>query len=331
MADLIRLAAPALETQVPLARPAHTALVSWNASTPRGRIDLAASFADGSRSTWLPFVSWSEAERRSLGGSDGGFELAIDIARSARPLVALNVRSDVALDALWIASRDDARSHEVGLRKATLHEPTLRELTLHGAAPHEATPHEAAWQPSDAESDDALDLEVPALSQYLAELPGDRGLCSPASLAMLLGFWGSPLGVADVAAGVRDASFGGTGNWAFNAAFAGALGFAAATAYLHGLAHARRFLEVGIPLALSLAWNEDELPGAPLPVSAGHLVVLRGFNGNGSVLVNDPAQPRVRVTYAAEAFERAWLGHGGVAYLVAPRARALDMLALANE
>jgi len=316
MADLIRLAAPPLETQVPLARPARSALVSWNARAPRGRIDLAASFSDGSRSRWLPFVAWSEAERRSLGGIDGAFELAIDIATGTRPLVALNVRSDVELDALWIASRDEA---------VALREVTSREGTSHDAASREITSR------SNAAESGALDLQVPMSSQYLEELPGDRGLCSPASLAMLLAFWGTRLAVADVAGGVRDAGFGGAGNWAFNAAFAGALGFAAATAYLRGLAHARGFLEAGIPLALSLAWNEGELAGAPLPVSAGHLVVLRGFTADGYVVVNDPAHARVRATYPPEAFESAWLGHGGVAYLVAPRARAVDLLALANE
>ena len=122
----------------------------------------------------------------------------------------------------------------------------------------------------------------------------------------------------------------GAGNWAFNTAYAGALGFAAATAYLRDLAHARRFLAAGIPLALSIAWREGELPGAPLPASAGHLVVVRGFSEHGAVLVNDPAQPGVSFVYPRAAFERVWLGHGGVAYLVAPHDRSADLTALAN-
>ena len=117
----------------------------------------------------------------------------------------------------------------------------------------------------------------------------------------------------------------------FDHVMTGTLGFAAATAYLRDLVHVRRFLAAGIPLALSIAWRQGDLPAAPLPASAGHLVIVRGFTEHGAVLINDPAQPCVCVDYSREAFERAWLGHGGVAYLVAPRGRAGDLTALANS
>jgi hypothetical protein len=68
------------------------------------------------------------------------------------------------------------------------------------------------------------------------------------------------------------------------------------------------------------------LPGAPLDASDGHLVVVRGFTLAGDPLINDPAAPDVAVSYPRAAFERCWLGHGGVALLVAPAVR-LDALA----
>jgi hypothetical protein len=292
---LIRLAQPPREAELRLVRPSNVALVSWNARAPRGSIELAALYADGTRSGWIPFARWAEEERRSLGGVDGDFELALDTARAERPPAALLARSDVDLDALWLATP-----------------PERKPVARNGA-------REAA-----------LDLDVPAYSQYLASQPTERGLCSPTSLAMLLAFWGLRLGAARVAEGVRDAAYGGTGNWAFNAAFAGSHGFAAATAYLRDLHQVRRFIAAGIPLAVSIAWNEGELPFPPLPASDGHLLVVRGFSAEGAVLVNDPAHRRLRVAYPADAFERAWLGHGGIAYLVAPAERADDLVALAN-
>jgi hypothetical protein len=295
---LIHRAAPPLETTVAMAQPTREALVSWNARAPRGYIELAASFADGSRSEWLPYVRWSEGERRSLGERRGLLEIAVDLLRGAAPLAEVHIRSDVALDALWLATPPE-REARIGARSEV--------------------------------ADGPIALDVPAFSQYLAARPGERGWCSPAALAMLLAFWGAPRTVPEVAAAVYDAAYAGAGNWAFNAAFAGTLGFAAATAYLRDLVHVRRFLAAGIPLALSIAWRQGDLPAAPLPASAGHLVIVRGFTEHGAVLINDPAQPCVCVDYSREAFERAWLGHGGVAYLVAPRGRAGDLTALANS
>jgi len=296
VADLIRLDAPPLEADVALAHEATRALVSWNARAPRGSIELAASFPDGSRSPWLAFVRWSEGERSSQYGCAGGLELAVDTALATPPLRTLHVRSEVALDALWIA---------------TPTQPGGGDDATVNARP--------------------VELDVPAYSQYPPGHEHERGWCSPASLAMLLAYWGRPLAVPAVAAAVYDTAYGGAGNWAFNTAFAGALGFAAATAYLRGLGHALQFLAAGIPLAVSIAWPEGALPGAPLPASAGHLLVVRGLGADGTVLVNDPARRDVRGAYPAGAFERAWLGHGGVAYLIAPSERAAHLLELANQ
>ena len=89
-------------------------------------------------------------------------------------------------------------------------------------------------------------------------------------------------------------------------------------------------LAAGLPPALSIAWSAGALPGAPLPASDGHFVVVRGRTPDGDVIVNDPAQPHVRHVYPATEFERAWLGHGGVALLVAPVARIDDLVTAAN-
>jgi hypothetical protein len=280
--------APSLETTFAFA-PANEAVVSWNTRAASGTLDLRVTRADGRRSGWLPYVTWDERERRSLGGRDEVATLELDILRVPDGARSLEVRSSVPLDAVALAA------------------PPGRSAV--GARPE---PH-------------ALTLEVPERGQYLSAYPEQRGWCSPAALAMLLGYRGLFFDVAAVADGVRDAAYGGTGNWTFNVAFAGTFGLRGVVAYLSDLAAAERFIAARVPLALSIAWRTGELPGAPLPQSDGHLVVLRGFDDAGDPLLNDPAQPEIGVRYPRAAFERAWLEHGGVAYVVAPAGREAEL------
>jgi hypothetical protein len=176
-----------------------------------------------------------------------------------------------------------------------------------------------------------MDLNVPAISQYDPAYPHERGWCSPAALTMLLEYWGFPQALPDVAQAVYDDAYGGTGNWTFNTAYASSLGLCAAVVHLDGLDHAGLFLAAGIPLALSFAWrNRNELPGAALESSTGHLAVLRGFSANGDPHVNDPAQTEVPTIYPRAALDRLWRAHGGIAYVLVPADRADELLRLAN-
>jgi hypothetical protein len=189
----------------------------------------------------------------------------------------------------------------------------------------------ARWSP-DARvparaSADALD--VPKLSQYSPKFSDERGWCSAACLAMLLRYHGLDADVPAVARAVYDASYAGTGNWAFNAAHAGARGLRGVVAYLRGIDHVAAFVDAGLPVAISIAWNPGELPGAPLEQSDGHLLVVRGVEP-AHVLVNDPAHPTIATRYPRTALDLIFREHGGVAYLVAPRARTAELVALAN-
>ena len=173
-------------------------------------------------------------------------------------------------------------------------------------------------------------LAVPKLSQYLPQHPGERGWCSAAAVAMLLRFHGVDADVPAVARAVFDASYCGTGNWAFSAAYAGARGLRGAVAYLRGIDHVAAFVDAGLPVAISIAWSPGELPDAPLERSEGHLLVVRGIEP-AHVLVNDPAHPAVATRYSRAALDMLFRTHGGVAYLVAPRERTAELVALAND
>ncbi|HWT06939.1 MAG TPA: C39 family peptidase [Xanthomonadales bacterium] len=272
--------------------PSTRAVVSWNTAAPSGGIALIAHRADGSVSEPLLYVRWSPEERRSLDGSDATTRIAVDVVHSDVALTGIGVASTVALDAVAVAvpPPPDAR---VPAREST------------------------------------ASLDVPKLSQHVPKFPDERGWCSAAALAMLLQYHGAGPDVATVARAVYDASYGGTGNWAFNAAYAGARGLRGLVAYLRGIDHVAAFVDAGLPVAISVAWNQGELPGAPLEHSDGHLLVVRGVEP-AHVLVNDPAHPTIATRYPRTALDLIFREHGGVAYLVAPRARTAELVALAN-
>jgi hypothetical protein len=283
---------PGAETVVNLG-PTREAIVSWNSLALEGALELRLNSSDGRTSQWLPYVAFSREKRASLAGSDAFVRIDTDVVRGDVDLVTLGLRTRGPLEAVFVSTPD------------------------YGA-------------PSAFVALPALDLDVPRASQYEPAYPDERGWCAPASLAMILAYRGFPVDVPVVAREVFDSRYGGTGNWTFNTAFAATLGFPAAVVHLRDLAHAHAFLADDIPLVLSVAWNDGALPGAPLVRSEGHLVVLRGIDANGDALVNDPAMPGVATTYPRAAFERAWLGHGGIALAVAPGRYAEALLRLAG-
>ncbi len=274
--------------------PAAQAIVSWNTVEAVDTLELTVDTADGRRSRPLPYVVFEDGARSSLDGFDNVARIKTDIVQAAE-IVALGVRS-----------------HRPLARVAASTPPTEPART-------------------DAPATDARrELSVPELSQYVSAFPGERGWCTPAAIAMLAGTWGIEASVDEVAAAVFDRAYGGTGNWTFAVAYAGMRGLAGAAAYLRDLVNVECFIAAGIPLALSISWRGGALPGAPLERSEGHLLVVRGFDAGGDVIVNDPAQPAVRHTYPRAAFARSWLDHGGVALLVVPPERIDDLLRCAN-
>lgn len=174
-------------------------------------------------------------------------------------------------------------------------------------------------------------LDVPERSQ-VAYLDG-RAWCSPTSVSMLLAWWARELGrpeldrdVPEVAQGVHDPGWPGTGNWPFNTAYAGSFqGMRGCAARLRDLQDVEALVRARIPVVLSV--NAPALRGKPVTPDGGHLVICVGFTGEGDVVVNDPwarldEGQRVRRVYRREFVERAWSHAERLAYLIAPEARA---------
>jgi Peptidase_C39 like family len=189
-----------------------------------------------------------------------------------------------------------------------------------------------------------VELPVPMLSQeiharqYVQWGGGGEAWCSPTSTEMVVEYWGHGPSPDDLdwvhpayanpsvdfaARGTYDAAYHGTGNWPFNAAYAGRFGLDAFVTQLRSLAEAEQFLRVGIPLVASIASQPGELTGFLFSGGTnGHLVVIIGFDGSGNPIVNDPAarsNASVRRVYDRAQFERVWLrGSGGTVYVIHP-------------
>jgi hypothetical protein len=143
------------------------------------------------------------------------------------------------------------------------------------------------------------------------------------STSMVLAYWGSSVPVPTAAAATYDYVYQGTGAWHFNTAWAGTYGLEAYVTRLSSMAQVEEWISAGVPVIMSYAAGVGELPGTPYRSTRGHIMVIRGFDANGNVIVNDPAAASdkgVRFVYDRAILERLWLTHsGGTVYLIYPR------------
>ena len=184
------------------------------------------------------------------------------------------------------------------------------------AVPHE--PNRAAWG-----------RIIPVPEKRQSDYEGGNAWCSPASLSMVLDFWGETLhrpeldrSVPEVAQAVNDPSWGGTGNWPFNTAYAGEFpGLRACVARFDDISEVEDWIAAGIPVVLSVSsyLTNDRHDGE----DNGHLIVCAGFTGTGDVVANDPGVSikqgqRARRVYPRERVVAAWKKSKNAVYLIYP-------------
>lgn len=187
-----------------------------------------------------------------------------------------------------------------------------------------------------------VELDVPLFSQriHAGAYPhfdgGGDSWCSPTSMAMVLYYWDHRVSDADLASveapngdpqvpwtthRTYDYAYDGAGNWSFNTAHAAGTGVTAFVTRLRSLAEAEAFIARGIPVVVSVAFKQEQIPGSGYDTN-GHLLVIIGFTETGQVLVNDPYSAdnaAVRREYDRAGFETAWLTKsGGACYIVHP-------------
>jgi hypothetical protein len=308
---------------------------SWQATTPRNSwVEVRVRGRVGEqRSSWDVLGRWAASDRRVRRTSVAG--QGDDLA-------------DVAVDTWKVEDPGGVASYQVQvrlMRRSGASSPSPAVDALHAVATRLPSALPSVSAPGPAAG---LTLDVPRYSQmsHVGHSPryggGGEAWCSPTSTSMVLGYYDrlpAPATYAWVGAGhtdpwvdqaaraTYDAAYEGTGNWAFNTAFAASLADDAFVTRLPDLRAAERYVAAGIPLVASVSFGSGELSGAPISSTAGHLLVIVGFTETGDVVVNDPAsrsRSGVRRTYDRAELEAAWLGgSGGVVYVIRDEAHAL--------
>jgi hypothetical protein len=298
-----------LSPQIASGIPWNELIVSWNADAPAGtslKIEARAILPDHA-TAFYGLGNWSldqqEFPRASVPGqkdSDG----------------------KVDTDTLVLKQVAEVAQIRVTLGGTNGAHPTLKFLGASFAntriTPAPAPPHKNAWGKT---------VSTPERSQH--GYPEARGWCSPTSLSMMLAHWSGTLNrpemnltVPEVAHLVYDDAYEGTGNWAFNVAFAGSFsGMRSYVTRLDDLSEVEDWIAAGIPVILSARWDWLK-PGRPYdPV--GHLIVCIGFTEDGDVVINDPAAHLDRGQLVRQIYKRAdvihsWSNSHQAVYLVYP-------------
>jgi Peptidase_C39 like family len=299
------LLSPQIKSEIPW----DGLIVSWNAQAPPGAfLKVEASAISASHATkFYNLANWS-ADNKAFPRSS---------FRNQKDADGL-----VRTDTLILTHPADVVQIRVTLGGVDRGRPTLKFLG--------ASFSNSKVQPATLPSDYAARGKVvftPERSQH--GYPGASGWCSPTSLSMALARWSDILNRPDmnlsvplVATNVFDASYDGTGNWAFNTAYAGSFsGMRSYVTRFDDLAEVEDWIAAGIPVILSTRW--DWLRPGRLPDAAGHLIVCIGFTENGDVIVNDPAAhldrgQTVRQIYKREDVLHSWSHSHHAVYLVYP-------------
>jgi hypothetical protein len=316
---------------ISVAFPFDELVASWNADTPAAtwiRVEMQARGA-GRETKFYTMMTWASGDadihRTSMAGQ-----------RSAD--------GDVNVDTFKRA--DGAEPLDAYRLRVTLYQRTGSTATPSVQMLSAMVSRSFKYQIPSPFEGSAIDLQVPSFSQeeHKGEFPeydgGGEAWCSPTSTAMVLGalgaspsddelekFPGPDYGDPQVDFAARytyDWSYKGAGNWPANVAYATHFGLDGFVTRLRSLSEAQRFIAASIPLVASI---NGDLPGFLFGKTNGHLLVIRGFEANGDVIVNDPAAKTsddVHKIYGRADFERVWLGgSGGIVYVIYPRGKQL--------
>jgi peptidase C39-like protein len=265
---------------------------------PSFRFELSVLTRGDEWSDWVAAVSLGFSSfapfptEASVAGGRGTLASDVDVFRCTSPAVAVKLRLRLS----GLAPEEVVRCSWV-----------LTLSTWEGgpsAARHDGSPGVA--------------LDVPARSQHEeGGIIGHR-LCSPASVAMVLDYWGRHVDLPALAAEMLVPSVDLYGVWPAAIRTAAHRGLAGYLLRFPDWPSAAWCLARELPVIASVRYGAGELTGAAVAATPGHLVVLTGLEGD-TVLVNDPAAPtahEVRRRYALDEVCRVWLERTGVGYVL---------------
>ena len=246
-------------------------LASWNASSAGGTVEISVSVKldDGSFTDWYSWGEWSAIPETSGSKSteDANGEMGIDI------LTLKNKCQGIV-------------KYRIDIKQTGENSPVLYNVTL-------ACDKQNGNLQSPADTYKKLD--VPYRRQMdVPEIGGS--ICSATSLSMVMLYHGEEIDdIADVAWGVRDWGEKIFGNWAFNVAYAGELGYQSYIDY-YDIDAIKYAISTGHPIVSSIRVKAGQLAasGHPNYTTNGHLLCVVGYeekDGQKWLLINDPAHP----------------------------------------
>ena len=270
-------------------------LASWNSSSAGGTVEVSVSvkLADGSFTGWYSWGVWSAI--RGISGSK-----SMEDRHGKIDIDTLTLKNECA----------GIVKYKVDIKQTGEESPVVYNVTL------ACDKQESNLQ---APEDTYKKLDVPYRRQ--GDVPEIGGsICSATSLSMVLLYHGEEgLDVADTAWGVRDYGASKFGNWSFNVAYAGELGYNAYIDYFD-IDAIKYAISTGHPLACSIRVKAGQLSASGFPnySTNGHLLCVVGYeekNGKKWLLINDPAHPEVKAILESD-FENIYRG---VSYVVQTR------------
>ena len=270
-------------------------LASWNASSAGGTVEISVSVKldNGSYTDWYSWGEWSAIPETagSKSNSDAYGKVGIDILTLKQACQGIV-------------------KYRIDIKQTVGEAPIVYNVTL---ACDKKT---GALQ---APTDTYCKLDVPYRRQMdVPEIGGS--ICSATSLSMVMLYHGEQIDdIADIAWGVRDWGEKIFGNWAFNVAYAGELGYNAYIDYFD-IDAIKYAISTGHPIVSSIRVKAGQLAasGHPNYASNGHLLCVVGYeekNGKKWLLINDPAHPEVTAILESDFASI----YRGVSYIVQTR------------
>jgi hypothetical protein len=280
---------------LPCPRAFDRAVPFWNATTPPGsRVQVRARLFNGEEplSDWLLVSTWSRATRGKRDQRGGVVTLDQDTLLAPGGATAIQLQIDLF---------------------AGFKNPRVTRL---GACTFDSKVYPALGEGRFS----PMALAVPYRTQRSTPERIAMKVCGPTSLSMAMHFYGIERPTMEIAQLARD-PVGPIeyGNWAYLAAAAAELGFASEVAAFDTLDEVFAELKANHPVIMALAYDEGRLAGAPITRTSGHLILARGLDAAGRVLVNDPAGygPKDgQISYDPVQLVQAW--KRGVAILLYP-------------
>jgi len=169
----------------------------------------------------------------------------------------------------------------------------------------------------------ARSLPVPFRSQLWEDEKVRSSVCGPTTVAMILEFHDINVTTRELCEKCYDEKHRAFGLWPRHIQAAADYGLSGWIQRFRSWEAAQELVAQGCPIVASVKMSNCVISNAPDEWSGGHILIIRGFDANGDVLVNDPAwesEEKGVTTYKREELGRAWFDEGGVGCIYRPRA-----------